>query len=146
MKDGNAWGYMSIAAYCWYDNDSAAYENTHGALYNWHTVNTGKLCPIGWHVPTEDEWIALITPIGGESRAGLKLKESGTGDFTALYSGARGIDGAFGWLGMYGFWWSATEVDFNTARYLYIINADSYAKLATVNNMLGYSVRCLKDN
>jgi len=27
----------------------------YGLLYTWNTVNTGKIAPIGWHVPTEDE-------------------------------------------------------------------------------------------
>ena len=45
--------------YCWYNFDSITYKNTYGALYNWYTINTGKLCPIGWHVPSDNEWIIL---------------------------------------------------------------------------------------
>ena len=40
-------------AYCWHDNDIKTKE-IYGALYNWHAINTGKLAPKGWHVPTED--------------------------------------------------------------------------------------------
>ncbi|HBE41332.1 MAG TPA: hypothetical protein DDW27_09035 [Bacteroidales bacterium] len=25
-------------------------------MYNWNAVNTGKLCPAGWHVPSDNEW------------------------------------------------------------------------------------------
>ena len=65
-------------AYCWYLNDEAKFKNTYGALYNWHCVNTGKLCPNGWHVPSYGEWESLVIFLGGDSIAGAKLKESGT--------------------------------------------------------------------
>jgi uncharacterized protein (TIGR02145 family) len=39
-----------------------------------HAVNTKKLCPAGWHVPTDSEWTTLITNLGGENEAGGKLK------------------------------------------------------------------------
>jgi len=48
-----------IAAMCYYNNDPES-AITFGALYNWFAVNTGTLCPFGWHVPSDDEWIALI--------------------------------------------------------------------------------------
>jgi len=53
------WANRTTSAYCWYDNDQNSYKNTYGALYNWFAVNTGKLCPVGWHVPTIDEWRTL---------------------------------------------------------------------------------------
>jgi uncharacterized protein (TIGR02145 family) len=49
----------TLAGYCWYNNDSATYKSTYGALYNWYTVNTGKLAPAGWHAPTDREWDIL---------------------------------------------------------------------------------------
>jgi uncharacterized protein (TIGR02145 family) len=59
VTDGAAWINLTSPAYCWYNNDAATYKNTYGALYNWYTVNTGKLCPTGWHVPTDAEWTIL---------------------------------------------------------------------------------------
>ncbi len=45
---------------CWYNNDSAiAVGKKHGALYNFYVVKTGKICPTGWHVPTDNEWSTL---------------------------------------------------------------------------------------
>jgi hypothetical protein len=38
-------------AYCWYNNDRKENRDKYGALYNWYVVETGKLCPSGWHVP-----------------------------------------------------------------------------------------------
>lgn len=146
MQDENAWGYMSTDAYCWYNNDSIANKNTYGALYNWHTVGTGKLCPLGWHVPTEAEWTTLITSFGGESAAGKILQESGTGDFAAVLGGARALDGGFFSMGLSGYWWSATELDANYVRYIKLVLGDRLVVYGGVNRMLGYSVRCLQDN
>lgn len=59
----------------WYNNDKATHTaNKNGALYNWYAVDTKKLCPTGWHVPTDAEWTTLTTYLGGETGAGLKLK------------------------------------------------------------------------
>ena len=50
---------IKTPAFCWYNNDSVAYAEHYGALYNWYAVNSGNLCPSGWHVPTDAEWIEL---------------------------------------------------------------------------------------
>jgi uncharacterized protein (TIGR02145 family) len=51
-------------SYWWYDNDRDSYKNSYGALYNWYAVNTKKLCPTGWHVPSDDEWKQLEVHLG----------------------------------------------------------------------------------
>jgi uncharacterized protein (TIGR02145 family) len=55
---GSVWGKTS-PFYCWYNNDRSTYGNIYGALYNWYAVKTGRLCPTGWHVPSETEWNVL---------------------------------------------------------------------------------------
>jgi uncharacterized protein (TIGR02145 family) len=55
----NAWEAMTTPAYCWNNNDAATNKAAYGALYNWYTVNTGKLAPKGWHVATDAEWTTL---------------------------------------------------------------------------------------
>jgi len=65
VTDENDWFSISTGAYVWYDND-ITWKDKYGALYNWHaTVDADGLCPTGWHVPTNDEWIALTNFIGG---------------------------------------------------------------------------------
>ena len=54
------WGSLTVGAYSWYKNDSASCAHDYGALYNWNAVNTGKLCPCGWHVPDREDWKYLI--------------------------------------------------------------------------------------
>lgn len=58
LEDDVEWQYNNTGAYCYYNN--VYYNRTcYGALYNWHAVNTGKLAPEGWHVPTEADWNKL---------------------------------------------------------------------------------------
>ena len=58
ITDSLGWLNDQLGAYTWFHND-IDYKNVYGALYNWYAVNTTKLCPNGWHAPTEDEWITL---------------------------------------------------------------------------------------
>ena len=154
------WKKPKTPGYCWYQNDAATYKNTYGALYNWYTVNTKKLCLTGWHVPTDTEWDALETYLGGYSTANVKMKEIGTAHwkspntmatnssgFTALPGGCRGPDGKFVGIKNTGFWWSSTEYITYLAwkRYLTSGVADSISYRNTGNASSGFSVRCVKD-
>lgn len=158
VADNTVWGNLITPGYCWYNNDEATNKPLYGALYNWNTVNTGKLCPAGWHVPTDDQWTTLTTYLGGENIAGGKLKEIGnihwtngnvgatneTG-FTALPGGDRDYNGLFTRIGITGIWQSSTPY-VGKAMYLIMYGnqaAVSHSSSAKVN---GYSVRCLKDN
>ncbi len=158
VNDNNDWGNLTTPGYCWYNNDAATYEASYGALYNWHTVNTGKLCPTGWHVPTDAEWTTLTTFLGGGSVAGGKLKEAGTAHwitpntgatnetgFTALPGGYRGNDGAFYYNGTSGGWWSATENIAKFAWYRFIHYNLVGVNVGRCEEELGFSVRCLRD-
>jgi len=51
----NEWTEVNTPAFCWYKNNEAN-KDIYGGLYNWHVINTGRLCPSGWHVPSELEW------------------------------------------------------------------------------------------
>jgi uncharacterized protein (TIGR02145 family) len=159
VKDANSW--LSIipgnSACCWY-NDAETNKATYGALYNWFTVNTGKLCPTGWHVPTDTEWTTLATYLGGGLIAGEKMKETGTSHwyspnsgtnssgFTALPDGYRNYVGQFMHLGSDGFWWSSTESSTTYAweREIFFNSRDLYRN-SNNDKRNGYSVRCLRD-
>jgi uncharacterized protein (TIGR02145 family) len=157
VTDKLAWYYLTTPAYCWYNNDEFN-KYTYGALYNWYAVNTGNLCPTGWHVPSDDEWATLITYLGGSSAAVGKLKETGlvhwqspnTGatnktGFKALPGGCRDYDGAFYFFGYYGFWWSSTEFVTGGAwsRQMGYDGTGGYRHGNYEQD--GFSVRCLKD-
>jgi uncharacterized protein (TIGR02145 family) len=59
VTDDNEWSDLTTPGYCLYENNVIANKNRYGALYNWYAVNTLKLCPTGWHVPTDNEWSLL---------------------------------------------------------------------------------------
>jgi uncharacterized protein (TIGR02145 family) len=112
VTDNTEWNNLTTPGYSWYNNDSATYAQTYGALYNWYTVETGNLCPTGWHVPSDAEWTTLTDYLGGEAIAGGKLKETGTAHwdspntgatdetgFTAFPGGNRTKNGPFSNLG-----------------------------------------------
>jgi uncharacterized protein (TIGR02145 family) len=159
VSDNTAWSQLTASGYCWYDNNDLQYKFTYGALYNGYTVITGKLCPTGWHVPTDDDWTILTTYLGGGSVAGNKLKESGimhwqspnTGatnesGFTAFGGGRRFGSGAFNLLTVEGYWWSSSQYMTSTALwYRYMSYNQSYIGYTGLDNTNGNSVRCIKD-
>jgi len=157
LEIGSAeWGALITPAYCWYENSVTTY-GTYGVLYNWYAVNTGKLCPIGWHVPSDAEWTTLTTYLGGESVAGGKLKATtqwnspNTGatnetGFTALPGGLRYYGGgAFSSIGFDGNWWSSTGTSTPFAWPRGISYNFSNVYNPNYSKRSGFSVRCLRD-
>jgi uncharacterized protein (TIGR02145 family) len=127
-------------------------------LYNWYAVNTGKLAPTGWHVPTDSEWTVLTTYLGGEPVAGSKLKESGTqhwtgpnadatntSGFSAIPGGQRYPSGTFSTAGTIGNWWSSTSYDFISALSRTMGYDNGNAAKTYTYKPSGFSVRCLKN-
>lgn len=156
VTDGTAWISLTTPGYCWYNNNYATYGSVYGALYNWYTVNTGNLCPAGWHVPTDAEWTTLTTFL---SNNGGKLKEAGTAHwpipntgatnesgFTALPGGWLGFSGSFSDIQYTGYWWSATQNNSLSAweRELYYGNT-TVGRNGSNSKFVGLSVRCIKD-
>ena len=168
LADNSAWIEDSTGAFCWYDNDSATYRSTYGALYNYIAVNTGKICPRGWHVPTDSEWTQLIDYLGGDSIACDMLKDASdtnwiysekdtfttneTG-FTALPGGSRDLKGKYSKIGSIGIWWASTDFDVYTSAklkesyaYVFSINKDSVNVTIGANRYnMGFSIRCVRD-
>ncbi len=139
-------------AWCYYDNDPANGEK-YGKLYNWHAVNDSRgLAPLGFHIPTNEDWEELVAFLGGKEKVGKKLKatyywsekEKGTDEvgFSALPGGYRIRVGSFANLGIRASWWTSSERDQKNAwmRYeegIWVWAADPKAT--------GLSVRCIKD-
>lgn len=158
ITDNTSWSNFSTGAFCWYNNDETAYSNIYGALYNWHSVtDTRGLCPEGWHVPTDNEWIELITNyLGGAYVASAKLRSTsgwninGNGNnnsgFNGLPGGVRYYHPSlsFNLLGEAAGFWSSTEKNIGTAYYRYLPSYDYIGWHYNWKNN-GYSVRCLKD-
>jgi uncharacterized protein (TIGR02145 family) len=153
--DDTEWQNLTTPGYCWYEYNEGVY-GSFGALYNWYAVNTGILCPKGWHVPSDDEWTILSTYLGGESVAGGKMKsvtgwdDPNTGatnesGFSGLPGGDRYAEGTFHLVGHFGGWWSSTELSADYVWGWSLIYSDAYGSRIGVGKGIGFSVRCLRD-
>jgi uncharacterized protein (TIGR02145 family) len=60
VSDNQVWANLSTAGYCWYDNDEIQNKQALGGIYNWYAAASGKICPTGWHVPTGDDYSAMV--------------------------------------------------------------------------------------
>jgi uncharacterized protein (TIGR02145 family) len=160
ITGATAWSQTNAAAYCWYENNMAAYKDVYGALYKWYTGMTGKLCPVGWHVATDDEWIILESFLGGADVAGIKLKEAGfvhwkqdryshlatnESGFTSLPAGLRTQGGSFHGIGEESFFWcSSSFCGFPAGRYR-TMSYDGDFSFPGCYSLMGGSVRCIRD-
>ena len=104
-------------AWCYYNFDSAM-GAVYGKLYNGYAVISPKgLAPIGWHIPSDAEWMKLCKLFGGLSVAGTALKDTtgwedaGDGTNESGFSGRPGgylhYEGIFACESKYAWWWSA---------------------------------------
>ncbi len=155
IVDNFEWEHTNTGAYCW-QNNLVEYKTLYGALYNWYAVRTDKLCPAGWHIPTDSEWSTLVNYLGGSGLAGGKLKSQSSWEspnkgatnstgFTGLPGGQRNGNGAFGNIKIRGTFWSSTENVSGKAwlRYLSFSSPDCYHR--DYYKIYGLSVRCIKD-
>ena len=135
-------------------------------------TNVQGICPTGWHIPSHYEWTTLEKNVGTNPGAfpyditttgwlgtdeGGNLKETGTLHWTTPNTGATNSSnfaalpggyswsGSFGNVGIYGFWWSATEYDGTYAWSRYLNCTAATVDRDRNYKMLGFSVRCVKD-
>jgi uncharacterized protein (TIGR02145 family) len=176
VKDKDEWGKCELsnkAAYCWYNNN-IAYKEKYGALYNWYAVNTGKLAPKGWHVPTDAEWDELQEYLIAngynwdgttednniakamaaktdwladdyEGTIGNDLSKNNRSGFSALPGGCRYPIGFFDNQGEIVYWWSTMEYGSSDAYDRELnYNYSALTKLDYHKNS-GFSVRLVRD-
>ena len=141
----------------WCYNDSAEYCEEYGRLYEWAAAM--EACPMGWHLPSKEEWHALFTAVGDSSSANLGLKStsgwvdnlngSDTYGFSMLPGGFRDVGGVFVNEKRVTFFWSSADNDDTFAYYMNFVSTSS-SKLNDLSVKLDYkneslSVRCVKD-
>ena len=148
---------------CIFYNYNDTNNTKYGNLYSWNAVypynhNGLNLCPTGWHVPSDEEWLILVGFLGGINEAARKMKDIDTLSwyspniisnnvslFSALPGGFYSNDGYFSGIGKKGYWWSTTPFSGNAARCI-VLDENIYNVDRTIGKKLdAFSVRCIKD-
>jgi len=151
------WSQLTSGAYCFHNNDPLV-ESKLGVLYNWYvTVDSRKISPLGWHVPSDKEWETLVNYLGGSSIAGAKMKETGTkrwdtnvgadnsSGFTAYSGGQRAPTGEFYGPGTYACFWTSTSESTTNGRDWFVTGGDATVTRYYDFKNAGFNVRCIKD-
>lgn len=169
ITGAEAWKSQTTGAYCWYNNTKAN-GDTYGVLYNFYAVETNKLCPSGWHVPSDSEWTTLETYLINNgynydgSKTGNKIAKSlasatgwyGNTDyydyrnktgFTAVPGGYRSTNGDCNGMGNIGYWWSSSVSSATNSWYrsMFLDYDNAGLSRGSFNKVFGFSVRCVRD-
>lgn len=123
VTDIMVWQKLAQPAYCWYDDMEKPNKNLYGALYNWYTIETGKLCPKGWHVPSDKVWLAK--------------------SLNAV--GYRDANGIYNYVPSTSFYWTSSEYSLSQAYHQSVLWDESEVKRDFASKNNGFSVRCIKN-
>ena len=155
-RDGQVYPTVQIGTQCWMKRNinyktGNNWDNRYGLLYDWETAM--KVCPSGWHLPSDAEWMFLIEYLGGLRIAANKIKSSSgwqnnginSSNFTALPGGYRDGYGQFSNKYETAFFWSSSEYSTTSAWYWLLTFDNENVHRGYSTKKGGFSVRCLKD-
>lgn len=138
----------------------------YGALYEWNelmdydTPPGGRgLCPLGWHVPTNQEFSDMIAAAGGNitnGTGGNALKQLGEGfgagagtdasGFSAKAAGDRDSYGIFYGVGLRFIYWTSTQVSIGAAHHYTLWAENDTIEHLITQKLTGLACRCVKDD
>lgn len=157
VKDSLVWSKTTTPAWCYYRNDTN-YSAYYGKLYNGYAMTSGKLCPKGWHIPTDAEWTILINNLGGDNVAGEKMKSTSSlwnnpnvandsSRFSVFPAGRVQINGSFIYRNDQAGIWTSTEITPGSNDYFYRGFANSIKNVFRISwgKGYGFSCRCIKN-
>ena len=185
FNDGTAIPF-DAATDAWKDNTTPLYcypksatdtnvVNQFGLLYNFYAVETGKLAPPGWHVPTSKEWVEFETCLiaagfnwdgskSGDKIAkaisakmawdtstvagaiGNDLVKNNASGFSAYGTGFRHESGVFEPPGRYTGWWTSTAASSDHAGMIDLhYNQPDWSNAHHYRSACGYPVRLIKN-
>ena len=136
-SSGNYWAY----------NDDMNNVVKYGYLYDWDTAN--KIAPVGWHLPTNDEWQTFANSLSDSRNVTeiyTKIILGGSSGFNALLSGFRFADNTYNYIGNACFFWSATPYEDSAAVDFGCISSNKVANVTINYRNCGFSVRFFKNN
>lgn len=174
----------TTVAYWYYPDNDSANKSTYGLLYNWIAVmhnsfssNTAPsgvqgICPIGWHVPSDEEWMQFENYVSSQNQyvcattssyiakslasktgwntttytcaIGNNPSNNNTTVFSALPAG-NSYNGSCVNLGFLTLFWTSTDYNGTSAYSRYFDHYNPYVSRPANNKGYAFSVRCLKD-
>jgi uncharacterized protein (TIGR02145 family) len=154
------YAYELYPKYQWPVNGDKRNVSIYGRLYTWLTATDNRnICPMGWHLPSQEEWETLVNYLGGNTKAGAKMKEIGTSHWKSPNTGA---DNTSGFSGLpsgtqipYGIfvnfqestcWWSSTPWDDVNICFTVLYYNSGEVFFYNNDRKEGNSIRCIKDN
>jgi uncharacterized protein (TIGR02145 family) len=155
----------------WAYNGDENNAPVYGRLYTWYVVADNRnVCPVGWHVPSDEEFCQLENAVEPGSDPDCNLREhrglnqggymkvadstiwrspylacNNQSGFSVLPAGIRYYSGVFHCLGSHGYFWTATENDSENGksrRFYYDANDVSRSAYFKRSSL---SIRCVKD-
>jgi uncharacterized protein (TIGR02145 family) len=154
----------------WSGTYSGGSFTNEGTLYQWSaamnnstTERAQGVCPTGWHVPSDCEWMYLENSLGmttadqqltgvyrtsGDVDYDLSSAVSGgtnNSGFSGLLAGDRSSVGPFYDRTSGGYWWSSSATGATTASLRFLYSGSRGVCRVSVSKAYGFSVRCLKD-
>lgn len=181
-RDGKVYRTIKLGSQVWMgenlnyaaDSSSWCYDNLpencmkYGRLYTWEMAN--KVCPDGWHLPSDEEWKTLekffgmavneldssnyrgrMSNIGGKLKSKSNWESPNLGaidddGFNALPGGCYGTsEKAFFHKGKVGMFYTSTSYGSDFAYYRDLDCSDSTVFRGHRNKRIAYSVRCIKN-
>jgi uncharacterized protein (TIGR02145 family) len=137
-------------------NNNELFRPLYGGLYTYNQIMSPGFCPAGWRIPILNEWLTMLTYIGGALTAGGKLKEIGITNWDAPNFGA--VDtygftqrptgyfyGIFGEGGRNANLWTATPYDLTKSYFMQMGYDNAQVGHADIDNNYYLGVRLIKD-
>ncbi len=145
----------SVSGIYVYDDDQKNADK-YGRLYTFEAAD--KVCPKGWHIPSDKEWMDLEMELGmpesetsgsGErgSDQGKKLKSGGSSRFNAVLCGYKSHwNGKYDYEGVMTIFWT-TDINVDEAHRMLRILANNSHKVdrSGAQKVNAFSLRLIKD-